>query len=50
MTSQPLVSVFKVEDSLKVNEKKMVLPGVFSAAIRDDIVQFVHSNLNKNKR
>ena len=50
MTSQPLVSVYKMEDSLKVNEKKMALPGVFSAAIRDDIVSFVHSNLNKNKR
>lgn len=50
MTSQPLVSVFKVEDSLKVNEKKVVLPGVFNAAIRDDIVHFVHYNLSKNKR
>jgi len=50
MTSQPLVSVYKIEDSLKVNDKKISLPGVFSAAIRNDIVQFVHSNLNKNKR
>jgi len=50
MTSQPLVSVYKMEDSLKVHEKKVSLPGVFSAAIRDDIVQFVHKNLNKNKR
>jgi large subunit ribosomal protein L4e len=50
MTSQPLVSVFNMDDNLKVLDKKVVLPGVFTAAIRNDIVQFVHSNLAKNKR
>lgn len=50
MTSQPLVSVFNMDDSLKVLDKKMVMPGVFTAPIRNDIVQFVHSNLAKNRR
>jgi len=39
-----------MDDNLKVHEKKVVLPGVFTAAIRNDIVSFVHSNLSKNKR
>jgi len=39
-----------MEDNLKVLEKKVVLPGVFTAPIRNDIVSFVHSNLSKNKR
>jgi len=30
--------------------KKVVLPAVFTAPIRLDIVQFVHANLSKNTR
>jgi large subunit ribosomal protein L4e len=50
MSTRPLISVFNVDDSLKVTDKKIVLPGVFSAPIRTDIVQFVHANLSKNTR
>jgi len=50
MTTRPLVSVFNADDSLKVTDKKVVLPAVFTAPIRLDIVQFVHSNLSKNTR
>jgi large subunit ribosomal protein L4e len=50
MSTRPLISVFNVDDSLKVAEKKIVLPGVFSAPIRTDIVSFVHANLSKNAR
>ena len=50
MTSVPLISVFNVDDSLKVTDKHIPLPAVFSAPIRPDIVHFVHSNIAKNRR
>jgi len=50
MTARPLVSVWNVEDSNQVSSTKVVLPAVFQAPIRLDIVQFVHSNLAKNSR
>jgi large subunit ribosomal protein L4e len=43
MASRPVVSVFNTNKSTQ-------LPAVFSAPIRTDIVQFVHTNVNKNKR
>jgi len=48
MTSRPVVSVYsksgaEIKDSVP-------LPAVFTAPIRDDIVQFVHANMNKNRR
>ena len=50
MTARPLLSVFNVDDSTQVTDKKIVLPAVFQAPIRLDIVQFVHTNLSKNAR
>lgn len=47
MTARPVLSVFSV-----FGEKKSTtpLPAVFTAPIRPDIVQFVHTNMAKNKR
>jgi len=47
MTSRPVLSVFSL-----TGEKTGTtpLPAVFSAPIRPDIVQFVHTNMNKNNR
>lgn len=47
MTSRPVVSVFSL-----TGEKTSTtpLPSVFTAPIRSDIVQFVHTNMAKNKR
>jgi len=50
MTSVPLVSVYTPEDSNKVLDTKIPLPGVFQTSIRLDMVQFVHANLSKNRR
>jgi large subunit ribosomal protein L4e len=49
MTTRPLVSVYN-PDNGNLSEAKVALPGVFAAPIRLDIVQFVHSNLAKNRR
>ena len=48
MTSRPTVSVYAA-DSEAVKEQAP-MPAVFSAPIRDDLVQFVHSNIAKNRR
>jgi len=45
-----LVSVYNPDDEKAKLEKNVALPGVFAAPIRLDIVQFVHSNLSKNRR
>lgn len=50
MTSRPLISVFNPAAENTVSNKKIPLPGVFLAPIRHDIVQFVHSNIAKNRR
>jgi large subunit ribosomal protein L4e len=51
MAARPLVSVFSVADGKATASKSQVaLPAVFLAPIRPDIVQYVHTNLNKNKR
>jgi len=48
MASRPLVQVFSAENGQKTSQ--VTLPAVFRAPIRSDIVQFVHTNLAKNKR
>jgi large subunit ribosomal protein L4e len=47
MTARPVLSVFSL-----TGEKASTtpLPEVFTAPVRPDIVQFVHTNMNKNKR
>jgi large subunit ribosomal protein L4e len=56
MTARPLVGVFDPNQSNKLvlTEKnvpqRLPLPGVFNTPIRQDIVQFVHANLAKNRR
>jgi large subunit ribosomal protein L4e len=47
MAARPLVSVFSLTGS-KAGET--TLPAVMTAPLRPDIVQFVHTNMNKNKR
>ena len=47
MAARPLVSVFSVSGD-KSGETS--LPAVMTAPLRPDIVQFVHTNMNKNKR
>merc|ERR1719238_349343 len=48
MASRPVVSVQSA--SGEVSTKQVELPAVFLAPIRPDIVQFVHTSMNKNKR
>lgn len=48
MTSRPIVSVYSRDNAEIVDNIPM--PAVFTAPIRNDIVQFVHSNMAKNKR
>ena len=48
MTSRPVVSVYSKSGS-EVSDS-IPMPAVFTAPIRDDIVQFVHANMNKNRR
>ena len=47
MTARPVVSVY-AKDSTKI-VGHVPMPAVFTAPIRDDIVQFVHSNIAKNR-
>lgn len=47
MTTRPLVTVFSTTGD-KAGETP--LPGVMTAPLRPDIVQFVHTNMNKNSR
>jgi large subunit ribosomal protein L4e len=47
MAARPLVSVFSLTGD-KAGETS--LPAVMTAPLRPDIVQFVHSNMNKNHR
>lgn len=47
MATRPLVTVFSTSGQ-KAGET--TLPPVMTAPLRPDIVQFVHSNMNKNKR
>ena len=47
--ARPQVSVFSSEDGSK-KVATVALPGIFLAPIRPDIVNFVHTNMRKNKR
>jgi len=47
MTARPVISVFSLEGE---KTSTTPLPAVFTAPIRPDIVQFVHTNMSKNKR
>lgn len=46
--ARPLISVFS--DKGETSGKNVVLPAVFTAPIRPDVVNFVHTNMRKNKR
>jgi len=50
MTTRPLISVWDPSESSTVVEKKIPLPSVFKAPVRNDIVQFVYANIAKNRR
>lgn len=49
MTSRPVVSVYSKDGSAEVVDS-VPMPAVFTAPIRNDIVQFVHTNMAKNRR
>jgi len=49
MTSRPVVSVYSHETG-NTAVTQATTPAVFAAPIRDDTVQFVHSNMAKNRR
>jgi len=49
MTSRPTVSVYSKENAAEVVDS-IPMPAVFTAPIRNDIVQFVHTNIAKNRR
>merc|ERR1711957_318784 len=48
MTSRPTVSVYSADSETVAGSTNM--PTVFTAPIRDDLVQFCHSNMAKNRR
>ena len=49
MTSRPVVSVYSKDNQNEIVDS-IPMPAVFTAPIRNDIVEFVHSNINKNRR
>jgi len=48
--ARPLVQVRKFEGAAEEAVSQVVQPSVFLAPIRQDIVQFVHTNMRKNSR
>ncbi|KTG43368.1 hypothetical protein cypCar_00000164 [Cyprinus carpio] len=46
--ARPLISVYSEKG--ETSGKNVVLPAVFRAPIRPDVVNFVHTNMRKNKR
>jgi len=50
MTSLAQISVFDANSKDLTATEKISLPAVFTAPIRNDIVQFVHINISKNRR
>jgi len=48
MTTRPLLSVYSLSGSK--SDAEVPLPAVMTAPLRPDIVQFVHTNINKNNR
>jgi large subunit ribosomal protein L4e len=49
MTSRPVVSIYSVSNGEEV-ETGVAMPPVFETPIRNDIVQYVHTRLAKNRR
>jgi len=49
MTSRPVVSIYSKENASEIVDS-VPMPAVFTAPIRNDIVQFVHTNMAKNRR
>merc|ERR1719218_35949 len=49
MTSRPVVSIYSSSNGESV-ESGVAMPAVFETPIRNDIVQYVHSRLAKNRR
>jgi len=47
MAARPIISVFSLSGD---KSGETTLPAVMTAPLRPDIVQFVHTNMNKNKR
>jgi large subunit ribosomal protein L4e len=47
--SRPQVTIFNVADG-EPSARTTALPVVFTAPIRTDVVEFVHTNMNKNRR
>lgn len=47
MTTRPLITVFNASGE---KSGETTLPVTMTAPLRPDIVQFVHTNMNKNKR
>ncbi|DAZ92868.1 TPA: hypothetical protein N0F65_003047 [Lagenidium giganteum] len=48
--SRPVVSVFSIDKETATVASQVVLPAVFTAPIRPDVVNFVHTNMAKNNR
>lgn len=46
--ARPLISVYS--DKGEPSGKNVMMPAVFTAPIRPDVVNFVHTNMRKNKR
>merc|ERR1712224_1036496 len=49
MTSRPVVTVYNSENGKEL-ESGVAMPEVFTVPIRNDLVQYVHSELSKNRR
>jgi len=49
-TARPTVSVYLADKPTETAKKAVCLPHVFSCALRPDIVRYVHTNMNKNRR
>ena len=49
MTSRPVVSVYSKQGQAEIVDS-VPMPAVFTAPIRNDIVEFVHAQMNKNRR
>jgi len=49
MTARPTVSIYDAASETNI-DGSATMPAVFSAPIRDDLVQFCHSNMALNRR
>jgi len=48
MAARPLITVYS--EKSEATDKKVLLPAVFKAPIRPDIVSFIHDQISKNRR